>query len=149
MADLYDDDILLWSERQADLLRRHVAGERINSAELDWPNIIDEIESVGNEQLHAVNSNLLQALIHILKAKAWPVSRDVPHWEAEARVFRSNAADRFAPSMRQRIDLAKIYRRALSGLPDTIDGQPPLPVPGACSMTLDELLAEDSPSPTV
>jgi len=149
MADLYDDDILLWSERQADLLRRHVAGERINSAELDWPNIIDEIESVGNEQLHAVNSNLLQALIHILKAKAWPLSRDVPHWEAEARVFRSNAADRFAPSMRQRIDLAKIYRRALRGLPDTVDGQPPLPVPEACSMTLDELLAEDSPSPTV
>jgi hypothetical protein len=148
MTDLYEDDILLWSERQADLLRRHFVGERINSAELDWPNIIEEIESVGNEQLRAVNYNLSQALIHMLKAKAWPSSRDVPHWEADARAFRANAADRFAPSMRRRIDLAKVYRRALRGLPDTIDGQPPLGVPDACSMTLDDLLAEDPPSPT-
>src|SRR5580704_10844182 len=100
MATLYDDDILMWSERQAELLRRTAAGERVNSAELDWPNIIEEIVSVGNEQLRAVNSNLMQALMHMLKAKAWPLSRDVPHWESEARVFRVNAADRFAPSMR-------------------------------------------------
>lgn len=26
MNDLYGDDILLWSEQQADLLRRHAAG---------------------------------------------------------------------------------------------------------------------------
>jgi hypothetical protein len=143
MAALYDDDILLWSERQADLLRRHVAGERVNSAELDWPNIIEEIESVGNEQLHAVNANLMQALIHMLKAKAWPLSRDVPHWESEARVFRANAADRFVPSMRQCIDLARIYAKAVRTLPTTIDGQPPLPVPADCPVTLDQLVADD------
>jgi hypothetical protein len=28
MIDLYDQDILTWSERQADLLRRLAAGER-------------------------------------------------------------------------------------------------------------------------
>ena len=39
MSDLYDTDILLWSERQADLLRRHAAGERVNDASIDWPNI--------------------------------------------------------------------------------------------------------------
>jgi hypothetical protein len=140
MATLYDDDILMWSERQAELLRRTAAGERVNSAELDWPNIIEEIESVGNEQLRAVNSNLMQALMHMLKAKAWPLSRDVPHWESEARVFRVNAADRFAPSMRQRINLARIYANAVHALPTTIDGVPPLPVPDACIATLDELL---------
>jgi hypothetical protein len=142
MNDLYDADILTWSERQAELLRRVAAGEPVNESP-DWPNIIEEIESVGNEQLHAVTSNLMQALIHMLKAAAWPLSRDVPHCEAEARVFRANAADRFAPSMRQRIDLARIYRRALRGLPETIDDQAPLPVPETCPVTLDELLAED------
>jgi hypothetical protein len=142
MSDLYDNDILLWSERQADLLRRVVAGEPVNASP-DWPSIVDEIESVGNEQRFAVESNLVQALIHILKSAAWPLSRDVPHWQAEARVFRSNAASRFTPFMRGRIDLARIYRRALRGLPDTIDGQTPLPIPNAYPHTLDELLAED------
>ena len=56
-SDLYDDDILLWSERQGELLRRRAAGELVNDAELDWPNIAEEIESVGSEQLHAVGSS--------------------------------------------------------------------------------------------
>jgi len=142
MSDLYDTDILLWSERQRDLLRRVAAGEPVNEAP-DWPNIIEEIESVGSEQLHAVVSLLRQALIHMLKAEAWPLSREVPHWQAEARRFRIDAADRYAPSMRQRIDIDRVYRQALRGLPETIDGQPPLPVPESCPVTLDELLAED------
>jgi len=142
MNDLYDTDILLWSERQRDLLRRVAAGEPVNEAP-DWPNIIEEIESVGSEQLHAVVSLLRQALIHMLKAEAWPLSREVPHWQAEARRFRIDAADRYAPSMRQRIDVDRIYRQALRGLPETIDGQPALPVPEGCPVTLNELLAED------
>ena len=143
MSDLYDDDILLWSEHQARLLRRRAAGELVNDAELDWPNIAEEIESVGREQLHAVESFLVQALLHDLKAQAWPLSRDVPHWRAEARRFRGDAASRLAPSMRQRIDMAKVYRRALRAMPETLDDQPPLPVPESCPVTLDELLAED------
>jgi hypothetical protein len=42
--------------------------------------------------------------------------------------------------MRQKIDLARLYRRALSELPDTIDGQAPLPFPSECPGTLDELV---------
>jgi hypothetical protein len=141
MSDLYDDDIVLWSERQAALLRSVAAGEPNNEAP-DWANIIEEIESVGNEQRFAVESNLVQALIHMLKAAAWPLSPAVLHWEAEARVFRSNAESRFTPSMRQRLDLARIYRRALRGLPETIDGTPPLPVPETCPVSLDELLGD-------
>src|SRR6185312_4388879 len=99
-----------------------------------------EIESVGSEQLHAITSLLTQALVHMLKAEAWPLSRDVPSWQAEARRFRGDAADRFAPSMRQRIDMKRVYRRALAALPETLDGAPPLPVPPECPVTLDELL---------
>jgi hypothetical protein len=77
-----------------------------------------------------------------LKAEAWPLSRDVPGWQAEARLFRRQASRRFAPSMRQRINVAGLYADALAGVPETIDGQPPLPVPETCPVTLDELLAE-------
>jgi Domain of unknown function DUF29 len=139
----YEADILRWSEHQAALLRRRAAGELVNEAELDWPNIAEEIEAVGSEQLHAVTSLLTQAILHMLKAEAWPLSGEVPHWRAEARRFRGDAADRFAPSMRQRIDMVKLYRRALRAMPETIDGQVPLLVPDACPVTLDDLLADE------
>ena len=56
MSDLYETDVVLWSEHQAELLRRRAAGEPVNEAELDWPNIAEEIEAVGSEQRHAVES---------------------------------------------------------------------------------------------
>ena len=48
MSDLYDGDILRWSEHQAGLLRRLAAGELVNDSELDWSNIAEEIEDVGS-----------------------------------------------------------------------------------------------------
>jgi hypothetical protein len=143
MSDLYDTDILEWSEHQAALLRRRAAGELINEAELDWPNIAEEIESVGRSELSAVKSLLRQALLHVLKAEAWPLSREVPHWRSESIRFRQDAADAYAPSMRQKIDVADLYAKALRVLPETIDGQPPLPVPDVCPVTLDDLLSDD------
>ncbi len=142
MGELYDTDVLEWSAHQSALLRRHAAGAPSNEAP-DWANIIEEIESVGREQLHSVESYLAQALAHMLKAAAWPLSMEVPGWQAEARRFRDEAASRFTPSMRQRIDMAKLYRRALRYLPDAIDGQAPLPVPAFCDVTLDELLGDE------
>jgi uncharacterized protein DUF29 len=139
----YDTDILAWSEHQAELLRRHAAGELANDAALDWPNIIEEVADVGRNTLRACRSQLLQALLHDLKAEAWPLSREVPHWRSEARVARINAADAYAPSMHQRIDVADLYAKALRALPDTIDDQPPLPLPQVCLVTLDELLNDD------
>src|SRR5690349_16433174 len=108
----YDTDIVIWSEQQAALLRRIAAGEPVNERP-DWDNIIDEVESVGRSQVETVESLLLQALVHMLKAEAWPLSQAAPGWRAEARLFRTQAALRFALSMRQRIDLARLYRGAL------------------------------------
>src|SRR3954447_26906507 len=90
MSD-YDTDILTWSEHQAALLRRRAAGELVNDADLDWPNIAEEIESVGRSELHAVEALLVQALRHMLKAEGWPLSRDAPVWRADAIDFRRRA----------------------------------------------------------
>lgn len=139
MGELYDTDVLEWSEQQARLLRRVAAGEPGNEAP-DWANIIEEVESVGRSEFNAVRSLLVQALLHELKIKAWPLSRDVPHWRAEARGFHADAAELFTPFMRQRVDVAKLYRRALDRMPESVDGLPPLPVPSVCPVTLDELL---------
>jgi len=138
----YDADILVWSEHQAALLRRRAAGELINDAELDWLNIAEEIEDVGSNRVHAVESLLVQGLRHMLKAKAWPDFRDVPVWRADAIDFRRRARRRFVPSMRRKIDLAGLYGDARAALPETLDGQMPLPVPETCPVTLDALLGD-------
>jgi hypothetical protein len=141
MSDLYHDDVLLWSERQAALLRRMAAGERVND-QVDWENVAEEIEDVGRSSLRSCRSQLLRALLHDLKAKAWPLSRDAPHWRSEARVARINAADAYAPSMRRHIDVGDLYAKALRAMPETVDGQPPLPVLRTCPITLDDLLSD-------
>ncbi len=143
MSDLYDSDIVVWSEEQANLLRRLARGERLNEANPDWENIIEEIESVGRSETQAVESLLFQALVHWLKAEAWPASITAPTWRADSRLFRVQARRRFAPSMRQKLDVAGLYRDALTGLPETMDAGPPLPVPAECPFTLDRLLSEE------
>jgi hypothetical protein len=142
MSDLYDSDIVTWSEHQADLLRRLAAGDAPNEVP-DWGNIIEELADVGRSEFRSCRSLLRQALRHMLKAEAWPLSRDAPSWRADAIDFRRQARDAFTPSMRQKIDVAGLYADALAALPETMDGQPPLPMPATCPVTLDELLADD------
>ena len=141
MSELYDTDILTWAEHQAALLRRVAAGEAPNEAP-DWRNIIEEVESVGQSQLDAVESWLFQAFLHDLKAQGWPLARDVASWRGDARGFRAQARRRYRPSMRQKIDMAGIYADALAARPETMDGSPPQPVPAVCRMGLEEWLAE-------
>jgi hypothetical protein len=143
MSDSYEDDIVVWAEGQAELLRLRAAGKLVNDAKLDWANIAEEIEDVGRSERAAVESLLTQALLHDLKAEAWPLSRDAPTWRADARLYRRQARRRFTRSMVQRIDIASLYGDALAGLPEMIDDQPPLPVPEVCPVTLDQLLAEE------
>lgn len=92
MNKLYNSDILRWSEQQAELLRRMEAGERVNDR-VDWQNVAEEIEDMGNDVVRVVASHLVQAILHDLKAEAWPTARDVPHWRAEARGHRDDARD--------------------------------------------------------
>ena len=75
MGELYDEDIVLWSERQGELLRRRAAGELVNDAELDWPNIAEEIESVGRAEQDQLTNRLAILLAHMLKWRFQPDRR--------------------------------------------------------------------------
>jgi hypothetical protein len=57
---LYDTDILLWSEQQAELLRQRSANS------LDWDNLAEEIADVGLSQLH-VAALVSEAKFELLK----------------------------------------------------------------------------------
>jgi hypothetical protein len=140
--DLYERDILSWSEHQADLLRRLARGERVN--DVDWEHVVEEIKDVGLSELNAVRSYLRLMRVQLLKLQGWPDSPAADHWRREIVSFQSDAVQRFAPSMRQRVDLASLYARALSELKDTrSDDMSPQPWSAVYPVNLDELLNED------
>ena len=57
--------------------------------------------------------------------------------------FRADAAERIAPSMRRRINLARLYRTAREQVQAATYGErEPLPSPEACPLNLDQLLDE-------
>ena len=76
----YDTDILEWSERQATLLRRRAAGELINEADLDWPNIAEEIESVGRSERLALASHIETVIEHLAKLELSPALEPRRRW---------------------------------------------------------------------
>ena len=111
---LYERDVLAWSQHQADLLRRIGRGERVN--DVDWTHVAEEIEDVGLSELHSVESFLNLVLVHVLKLHTWPDSNACVHWRGEIVAFQANARRRFAPSMRQKIDIAELYADAVRQL---------------------------------
>ena len=111
-TSLYDEDILAWSEHQAEVLRQLAArGDLPN--DLDLENIAEEIESVGLSQLNTVKSLLRLILVHLIKAWANPNPEAVPYWASEVVNWRLDLSQAMTRSMRQRIDLDRIWRDAL------------------------------------
>ena len=138
--DLHRTDIVTWSRRQADALRRHVAGERVN--DLDWAHVIEEIEGSGSSEIAQVGSLLTQAMIHALKAVRWPDHPSAKHWFAEALTFLDQAQERYRPSMRQDIDAVRRFaraRRTVLAMPMDFAAQP---IPDALGLSIEDLMDE-------
>jgi Domain of unknown function DUF29 len=116
MSDLYDEDIVRWSERQGDLLRRRAAGELVNDSALDWPNIAEEIQSMGRAEQDQLTNRLAILLAHLLKWRFQPDHRG-NSWrltilEQRRRAMRIVSR---SPSLRPRLDdiLAEAYGDAV------------------------------------
>ncbi len=144
MSDLYESDFLAWSERQAALLRQLADGQRVNEL-IDWPNVIEEVHDLGLSELHSCQSLLRQALVHLLKLQVWPDSQAAPHWRGEVSGFLADARQRFAPSMRQRIELDAIFKTAFKQVRAEMNvASKRAALPGACPLSLDDLLDDDA-----
>jgi hypothetical protein len=79
MNDLYETDFVLWSVRQAELLRRMANGERVND-QLDWPNIVEEIESLGRNDRRDLRNRIQTALEHLMRLAASPATEPRHGW---------------------------------------------------------------------
>jgi hypothetical protein len=109
---LYDDDILLWSEQQAEIIRRLGRSRPNLPNEFDVENVAEEIESVGRSELAAVESLLQNILLHLMKLAIHPEAVAVRHWRVEAAAFHGEVRRRYVPSMRPRIDLGQLWALA-------------------------------------
>lgn len=140
---LYDRDILIWSEQQAEQLRRLAAGERPN-VPVDWENVIEELESVGRSELSSCSSLLFQAMLHLVKMAAYPNGSAANHWYIEISAMLDGARRRFSPSMRQKLDLDRDYLKAVRAVVPRNDDVSLVSMHlQGCPFTLDELLAEE------
>ncbi len=141
---LYEEDIHAWSQHQAQVLRGLAASGLRLPNDLDLDHVAEEIEEVGNEQRFAAESNLVQALIHLIKVVALPGDQAARHWTKEAGVFLYNAGRRYRPSMRRAMDPERLWADAcrMATQDPEIDGHAAPPLPAASPFALEELVDE-------
>ena len=147
---LYDDDILLWSEQQAAIVRKLGRTRRDLPNEFDVENVAEEIESVGRSELSMVVGRARLIFVHLIKLFVEPNSDAARHWRSEVFAFHSDMRRRYAPSMGQRIDMNELWRSAreqsLLGY-DGTENQLVAGLPTQSPFNLDDLLGERIDSP--
>jgi len=146
-AALYEEDIYAWSQHQAAVLRRMAAANPAALPnDLDLEHVAEEIEEVGNEQRFGVESNLIQAFIHLIKLVALPEDQAARHWAKEANAFLATAARRWRPSMRRAVDPDALWSNARrqTARDFDIDGLAMPPLPQGCPFSLEELVCGEA-----
>lgn len=124
-ASDYETDFYLWSYEQSELLRQR------RFSELDLPNIIEEIESLGRSDKRALTSAYRVLLQHLLKWQFQPLRRGsswlntvseqrrtIEMLEAESPSLRAKAEEFLQtayPAARR--DAAREMRVEVAGLP--------------------------------
>jgi len=96
-----------------------------------------------------VESLLSLAISHLLKAHCWP-DGPTQHWQHAAVSFLRGARRRFAPSMRQNLDLGALYDAAAEDvLAYTIEGRGPALLPAQVPWSLDDLIVPSAARPDI
>ncbi|MBD1835854.1 DUF29 domain-containing protein [Cyanobacteria bacterium FACHB-472] len=138
MQNLYETDFYAWTQQQALLL------EQQQWSQLDLPNLIEEIESLGKQQRAELRNRLSGLIGHLLKWE-YQLERRSRSWLATIRVQRRNIQELLKenPSLKPYLQdaLQKVYE---SGR-DLASGETNLPVktfPQDSPYTLEEIVSE-------
>ena len=136
--NLYDTDFYAWTQEQAKLLRHQQWNQ------LDLPNLIEEIESLGKQQRAELRNRLKVLIGHLLKWQYQPERRS-RSWLMTIRVQRRDTQELLEenPSLKPYLEeaLQKIYE---SGR-DLAVGETNLPLktfPENCPYTLEEIFRD-------
>jgi hypothetical protein len=83
---LYEEDFMLWAERQGDELRR--AAREGSNLPIDWENLAEEIETLGRSQRRELKSLVHNIISHLVKLAFSPATPNWFGWQTEISVFR-------------------------------------------------------------
>jgi len=139
---LYEQDYLCWVEKTVEQLKSR------DFDHLDLDNLIEEVESLGRSEKHAVSSYLMRLCEHLLKVKYWETERAhcLREWNVEITNFRIQiqAELESSPSLKTFLQsrFAKDYKngRKLFLKASELD---PESIPEQPCFTLEQALEED------
>ncbi|MCC3437092.1 MAG: DUF29 domain-containing protein [Microcoleus sp. PH2017_40_RAT_O_B] len=107
---LYDTDYLRWIETTVEKLRAR------DYSNIDWENLIEEIEDMGRSERRSLESNLVVIILHLLKWQFQPDRRS-GSWKASIAEHRRRIrkAVKDSPSLRPYLEevLAECYADAV------------------------------------
>ncbi len=138
LQELYEIDDYLWIQETVKLLKAK------KFTELDLENLIEELDDLGREKHHKIESFLEQVIRHLLLLEYWDneYDRNYRHWRSEIVNFRTQLNKRMTTNFKNYLqeNLPEIYQQAhryvkeKSGLNS---------FPQDCLYTLEQLLNED------
>jgi len=140
LKELYTTDDYQWLLENIELLK----GQRFD--DVDWENLIEELEDLGSEKRNAVESLLEQVIRHLLLLEYWTEEseRNSGHWKAEIRSFRTQLRRKLTTNLRNHLlqELPTIYDDALGYVMAKTEGKI-TNFPPECPYTLEQLLDFD------
>ena len=135
----YETDVHAWTREQAGLLRK------LRPAGLDWENVAEEIESLGSEQLHALESYYSLLIMHLLKWHYQPERRS-RSWRSTIIDSRSQIERRERRNPSLKATASDIVADVYASGRDRAAAETDLPLwtfPSACPYSFDQLRDRD------
>jgi len=145
--DLYAEDFYVWTQDQAEALRR-LAETGWNSP-LDLEHLAEEVEGLGNEQQWAFESQLERVIEHLLKFEHSLSPAPRRQWMISVNNARSEIARRMTPTIRDAVEPAvqqryRFARRNASlALLDHDETDAARALPADCPYAFNDLIADD------
>ena len=114
---LYEQDYYQWTQVMVKALKDK------DLKNLDWENLIEEIEDMGKSQKRAIESLLMRLTEHIIKLKYWEEekARNGRHWRSEIVNFRVLLHKRLKDSPSLKAKLGEIYQEILPDCKQSVE----------------------------
>ena len=138
MPNLYENDFYTWTQEQANLLRHHQWNQ------LDLPNLIEEIESLGRKERQELRNRLSILVGHLLKWEYQPKQRS-RSWLATIRVQRREILKLLNENPSLKPYLEEALQESYQNSRDLASGETNLPLstfPNQCLYPFEEILSD-------
>jgi hypothetical protein len=139
---LYDEDFYVWTEAQAELLRKR------QFEALDLDNLIEEVEALGRAEKSGVLNNASVIIEHLLKLQHSPARDPRNTWRASVREHRRRLRRDLTPRLRQifaaelPILYAEIRADTAALLRDYGEDAAADALPASCPYGLDQIIGD-------